>query len=156
MKIIKGIILSLLVFISVATVMSSSETREALVHRPLKWADYTYPIFLIAAVFFLQELFLRFVVPLQLFTVEEKKEVLSQARQYYSKGFFAGTIGMGYFFIALYVFDYFDFLLPSHDIVKAPPNFVLAGIFFIAVGITVKIKGILIFLAKHKGNLATG
>lgn len=77
-----------------------------------------------------------------------KDEIQTNVKVFYSKGFFKGTIGTGYFLVGLYVINYF---MPfERRIIPQNVDIIFWALIALALGILAKVHGVMIHLMKAK------
>lgn len=133
------IFLSTGAFLSLGTVAIS----DAMLKSRFEGYSGFYPLFVIPAVGYLHWFTWSAFIPLKLVTEPERKNLIEKMKRQYSAGTFAGCVGLGYFLVSLYVFDWFG----GPD--RASGRFfnpVWAGLAFIVVGLFSRLHGLLRFL----------
>jgi hypothetical protein len=147
MKILRKTVLGVLAFMAfIAVSMSGRVLRE----RPpeLTTSALVYVVLLVASVIYFHWLFRAFLMPFSGLSKEEQAAFLNRALGQYRIGFFAGTIGFGYFYLALYVFGFFHDLPDKSDV----PNFTMGAIFFIGLGVLAQARSLILSLIKPESN----
>ena len=99
---------------------------------------FAYPALLLASVVYLHWLFRVFLMPLSHLDPEQRQTLRQQAVAQYSKGFLAGTVGLGYLLLALYIVGFFAELRDQ----PTTPNLVWPAVFFIALGTLAQVRGL--------------
>lgn len=106
-----------------------------------------YVLLLTLSVIYFHWLFRLFVMPLYGLSKSERVDLSDRSKKHYSKGFFRGAIGLGYFCLALYVFALL-MDMPGRE----PPNFALGAIFFIGLGTLAQVRGVVLALTNDRDN----
>jgi hypothetical protein len=111
---------------------------------------FAYPAVLLASVVYLHWLFRVSLMPLSHLGREQQATLRQQALSQYWKGFLAGTVGLGYVLLALYICGYFTGLRVQPE----TPNLVWPGVFFIGLGTLAQVRGLVRLLSRDwgKGN----
>ena len=128
MKIIKNTLLVIAAFAAWVTIGISGTIRAEIAGQPKD--IIVYSISLILSLAYLQWSLTRFLTPLGSLPKSTRQHILSKSKHNYKAGFFKGTIGAGYFLVALYVFPW---IVDARYIDEAP-NSVIGAVFLIVVG----------------------
>jgi len=147
MKTVRKIFLGFLALVAYTAIAISG---KALRDRPpeLNMSALVYVVLLVASVIYFHWLFRAFLMPFSGLSKEEQAALLNRALGQYRIGFFAGTIGFGYFCLALYVFGFFHDMPDKSDF----PNFTIGTIFFIGLGVLAQARGLILSLIKPESN----
>jgi hypothetical protein len=141
MKTLRKIVLDNLAFVAwMVIAISGSVHRD----RPaeLAMADLVYAVLLVASVIYWHWLLRAFLLPLSGMSKVAQAALSSRALGQYRIGFFAGTIGFGYFCLALHVFGFFmDRPGKAND-----SSFALVAIFFIGLGVLAQARSLILSL----------
>jgi hypothetical protein len=137
MKTVKQILLGVLAFLAWIEISVSGERLR------VPRGDFTawlliYPALLVASVIYLHWLFRAFLMPLSHLSSERREELKEQALAHYSKGFLAGTVGLGYIFLVSYVVG----LLTGMPDGPQVPSMILPAVFLIALGTLAQVRGL--------------
>ena len=108
--------------------------------------DYVFIALVVAAMFFLQYAVERYLLPPNVFTKEQRKGLLEGAEAGYRKTFFRGAIGLSYFFLILYVFEY---LRPLNFPLEIRRNCIPTSAFFLILGLLARARGIILHLLER-------
>lgn len=97
-------------FVAFACIIVLGRTGRALEGRTpqevVMPGDYMFLGLVVASIFFLQYAVERYLIPPSVFTRDQKKKLLEGTETFYRKTFFRGAIGISYFFLVVYAFDY--------------------------------------------------
>src|SRR5436190_6647474 len=108
--------------------------------------DYIFLAVVVASMFFLQYAIERYILPPAAFTKDRRKTLLEGAQEFYRKTFFRGAIGISYFFLILYVWD---FLNPIQLTVEKARNWIAYSAFFLVLGMLARARGIIFHLSQQ-------
>lgn len=115
--------------------------------QPMALEDYVFLGLAIASIFFLQYAVERYLIPPNVFTKEQRKGLLEGAEAWYRKTFFRGALGISYFFLVLYAWDY----LGPHTFAHGRKgNLMIYSVFFLILGMLGRARGIILHLAGHE------
>ncbi len=147
MKTLRKTVLGVLAFVAWVVIgISGGVFRD----RPaeLSRSEVVYAGLLIASVIYFHWLCRAFLMPLSGLSKEQQAALLDHGLKNYRSGFFAGTIGLGYICLALYVFGFFADRPGKAD----DPNFVWVAIFFIGLGVLAQTRGLILSLIKPESD----
>jgi hypothetical protein len=99
----------------------------------------------VASIFFLQYAVERCLVPPNIFPKEEGKRLLEGAQGFYRKTFFRGAIGLSYFFLILYVYEYVRLV---SVFLERERNAIAYSVFFLILGLLARARGIILHLSE--------
>jgi hypothetical protein len=97
--------------------------------EPRTYGDITYAILLILSVIFLHWALRSFLIPINRVPDLHVPKLRAAVEKKYTKGFFAGVVGIGYLLLALHVFALLD------RSVTIRPSHLHLALFFIALGV---------------------
>ncbi len=137
MKTVKRILLGVLGFLAWIQIGISGDMLQV-PRKDFTAGCFIYPALLIASVVYLNWLFRVFLMPLSHLGAEQRQTLKQQAVAQYSRGFLAGTVGFGYFLLALYAFGFLANLRGQ----PTTPNLALPGVFFILLGTLAQVRGL--------------
>jgi hypothetical protein len=147
MKLLRRFILGALALIAWTQIGISGEMLQVPWER-FTVRDFVYPALLLASVLYLHWLFRVFLMPLSHLGQEQRERLKEQALAQYSKGFLAGTVGLGYLLLALYLGGF----LTGFRGKAITGNLVWEGVFFIALGTLAQVRGLVLFLSGDSGK----
>jgi len=134
-------------WVAFACLLVLGKTGGALNHRasnePMVLMDYVFLGVVVVSVFFLQYALDRYLIPPNVFTKEQRKGLLEGAEAGYRKTFFRVALGLIYFFLILYAWEY----LRADPLALERKNWMLASIFFLVLGMVGRARGIILHLA---------
>ena len=108
--------------------------------------DYLFLGLVVASMFFLQYAIERYLIPPTVFAKEQRKGLLEAAETGYRKTFFRGAIGISYFLLILYVFEY---LRPVHVAGDRTGNWIGYSVFFQILGLLARARGIILHFSEQ-------
>ena len=97
--------------------------------EPRTYGDITYAMLLILSVIFLHWALRSFLIPINRVPNSHVPKLRAAVEKKYTKGFFAGVVGIGYLILALHVFALLD------RAVTIRPSHLHLALFFIALGV---------------------
>jgi len=153
LKIMNHFINVLIGWLAFACIIVLGKTGGAIDRRDSQPAivaeDYLFIGIVVAAIFFLQYAVERYLVPPNIFTKEERKRLLEGAQGFYRKTFFRGAIGLSYFFLIFYVFEY---LRPAPVFLGRKRNLIAYSVFFLILGLLARARGIILYLSEKSAS----
>ena len=148
MKVLKQFALGVLGLMAWVQIGISGEMLQVPRER-FTTGHFAYPALLLVSSVYLHWAFRAFLMPLSHVDWEQRQKLTQQALAHYSKGFLAGTVGLGYVLVALYIFEFYVGLRDQ----PTTPNLIWPGVFFIALGTLAQVRGLVRYLsgASYKG-----
>lgn len=151
---IRFIIKTILAMISLFLVNSSEQVlKESGPDIALATGTVFYVGLVVLAFAYLHYLIRQLFLPVQDLDLGLQNQLIAKSKEYYSSGFFRGTVGAGYFFVAVHFSNYFlpalmqltdRGLLPSKE-----SSGLLLALVFVALGEAVKARGLILSLMKR-------
>ena len=136
--------------ITFACIVVLGRTGGALARRSsqptVEAQDYLFIGVVVAALFFLQYAIERYLIPPNLLAKEQRKALLEAAETGYRKTFFRGAIGLSYFWLILYAWDY---LRPFDPAARGARNWIGYSAFFLMLGLLARARGVILHLAEQ-------
>jgi hypothetical protein len=148
MKPLKHLVLGLLGLVAWTQIGISGEMLQV-PRDQFTTGHFAYPALFLASVVYLHWLFRVFLMPLSHLGRHRQEALRHEAVADYAKGFLAGTVGLGYVLLALYIVGYLAGLR-GHP---ATPNLVWPGVFFIALGTLAQVRAL---VRRLSGDLGRG
>ena len=136
--------IAILCVVSVLIIVISDEMMQA----RIKGLTSIYPIILPLAVLFIHWVFIRYYIPFNPNESRDRNTAAMEAKKYYVRSFWAGSIGLGYSAILSYVLIWF---LMTNTESKYPfPNPVPFGVVFIFIGLLTHVHAHLKFFITER------
>ena len=149
MKGIVRVFVSLLVAMAVVILVVSPNTRQ--VADP---GDRIYPVtmgvLVVLSVTLLHWLLERYITAVDLYTPSNRARLLHAAESNYRKGFFRGTVGIGYLLVFSYAMDIAG--IGFHRESPSGVGYLFVGVVFIFLGIVARARGIILSLLELRSE----
>jgi hypothetical protein len=134
-------------WLAFACVIILGKTSDALRRRvpdqPMALEDYVFLGLVVASIFFLHYAVERYLIPPNVFTKEQREELLEGARAEYRKTFFRGALGISLFFLVAYVLGY---LRANAVASESKVNWMIYSVFFLILGMLGRARAIILNL----------